>query len=160
MLLLFLACSLFIHLVLLSHLHLSSWIQKKTHPFFLQGFRSSLVVGTTSEERIEYAAWACLLNLLGCTVFDDKTGTWVSVEYLYMLYNLQFVQHICVGSCGSSIYVSISWACLESSLSIDYWIFHSPSAGVDICKLPMATPVFSTTGHGSTALSLIDEPTR
>ncbi|CAL5330229.1 unnamed protein product [Camellia sinensis] len=49
------------------------------------------ITDNDSMERIVYAGRACLLFLLGCTLFSDKTGTRVSVVYLSLLSDLTTV---------------------------------------------------------------------
>ncbi|CAL2248182.1 unnamed protein product [Prunus armeniaca] len=53
--------------------------------------RFSNVSDTNSEEHIMYSAKAYLPNLLGCTLFVDKTGKRVQIVYLRLLRDLDSV---------------------------------------------------------------------
>lgn len=56
------------------------------------------VTDADSEHEIQCAARAYLLYLLGCTLFVDKTGTRVQVQYLRLLTNLDTVSHYAWGA--------------------------------------------------------------
>ena len=74
-----------------------------------------------SRQTIQCTARAYMLYLAGCTLFSDKSGTWVSTDYLKLFEDLGQVLAFAWG-CYISIHVHAVTVCFKRWSEAGWWI--------------------------------------